>query len=372
MCVPPEVWSCDGNFHGCVNISSNFTEYEPTCAISFSDYEKSCENLVGGVRYVVRHDGVNGIEKVEVLVSLRNVTFELGSSDVHMKEFHVDYVWARRRSGDRTSSRSGNPGYIVGKPILSGWLKTYNETAGNTTVTKQRVERLADDFVVFASNVGGDCVLSNDTSSVVEFGFNSIVTCGVRRSVKVAKGCGEVQKVLFSYWGLSGLNATSSKVIGRFGNANSSNLNEWIEVFVRPNPEFVLNATNGSFVQGNTTFECRDMYTTLSVDVFHAREVVGDLHHQEKISWVTYTFRDKGNYTFEVVAGEEIQVSLDVVVEIMFYDVTKEKVTKYPEPPSFDVKLPFDFFYPFVKMENASSGNGGAFILIVLCLLIGF
>ena len=86
---------------------------------TFPPPTKKCENIVKSVKYVVYHDGVQGIESVDLFVHIQ----DWSPPGRHFRQFH-SYVhfWSRDNATLETGHTplSGNPGYLVGRPVRAG------------------------------------------------------------------------------------------------------------------------------------------------------------------------------------------------------------------------------------------------------------
>ncbi|XP_071975746.1 tectonic-3 isoform X2 [Engystomops pustulosus] len=109
-----------------------------------------CENVVTQVIYTVLYNGTQGITNVSVDFILSNVST---TSDVISQTFSVLYKPVTLASQGSVQSRSGNPGYLVGLPVLSD------------------IGRLS----LLRSLVGDSC-----SHSDVQFGVNAVSGCVIR------------------------------------------------------------------------------------------------------------------------------------------------------------------------------------------------
>ena len=85
---------------------------------SFSAPTKECANIVQSVRMDIFHSGPDGIDSVDVFVSLT-------SKQSEQKYLHQSYeyrhYWLSENVTETTVMLSGNPGYLVGKPVRAGY-----------------------------------------------------------------------------------------------------------------------------------------------------------------------------------------------------------------------------------------------------------
>lgn len=116
--------------------------------------------------------------------------------------------------------------------------------------------------------------------------------------------------------------------------------------------EILANIT-GRFSNKNRTIDCRNLVFGLNIDIYHAKVDLQKLLDQEKILAITNQFHSspKKNFSFNI-DNKKISYEIDLDTRAVFWDITSEKVQILLDPPSLNIELPSDFFYPFVKMRN--------------------
>ncbi|XP_077130243.1 tectonic-3 isoform X1 [Ranitomeya variabilis] len=119
-----------------------------------------CDNVVTQVIYTVLYNGTQGITGVSVSFTLSNVS---AGSALLRQTFSVVYKPAASASQGPAQSRSGNPGYLVGRPVLSD--------IGHLSMLRS----LVDD----------SC-----SHSDVQFGVNALSGCAMRG--RDAETCGDL------------------------------------------------------------------------------------------------------------------------------------------------------------------------------------
>lgn len=62
------------------------------------------------------------------------------------------------------------------------------------------------------------------------------------------------------------------------------------------------------------------------------------------------------------------RVKLKISISVNFYDVTNPPLRIFAEPPTYEVKLPTDFFYPFFSKGSKSADSAGVVIIGFLSL----
>ncbi|KAF6111812.1 tectonic family member 3 [Phyllostomus discolor] len=77
----------------------------------------TCQNVVSQVTYEIETNGTFGIQKVSVSFGLANLTVEPGAS--LQQHFIIRFRASQSTAASLPAPRSGNPGYIFGKPLLA-------------------------------------------------------------------------------------------------------------------------------------------------------------------------------------------------------------------------------------------------------------
>ncbi|XP_017784848.1 PREDICTED: tectonic-1 [Nicrophorus vespilloides] len=344
VCIPLVVYLCRKN--NCTNLTSAETK----CAFG------ECKNLVEKVRYVFYHNGTHGIRRANVYLDLFNSSVD---ETQFSQTFIVEYLWDSKNTKNYTHLLSGNPGYLVGKTILLAHLVTLRNTTVNTTTNETKVlvtEHVYRDgsdftksFMVLPKNVNGKCVLSNEINLPIEFGYNLFTKCTLHKKVisdnrTAQEVCRIIQDAIFEIWSLKyneSINKTVNLTVGLFGNANATRRDDWIQVVFTDHPLNVLNNTFGD-ATGNSV-KCYNIATKIRIDLYHSREE----EDQQKLAGVSIGFSDYFNLSLV-----DTEVTVRVRSEVMFMDITSDSFQKYVTPPSLNIKLPHDFFYPFVKLGN--------------------
>ncbi|KAI6066686.1 Tectonic-3 isoform X1 [Aix galericulata] len=75
--------------------------------------DNTCNNAVSEVIYEIEFNGTHGIQSVSVQFKVTNIS---GKSGVSLQQHFTLHFWTRTPS--RTLPRSGNPGFIIGAPLL--------------------------------------------------------------------------------------------------------------------------------------------------------------------------------------------------------------------------------------------------------------
>ncbi|XP_011906652.1 PREDICTED: tectonic-3 isoform X2 [Cercocebus atys] len=276
------------------------------------------------VTYEIETNGTFGIQKVSVSLGQTNLTVEPGAS---LQQHFILHFRAFQQStaASITSPRSGNPGYIVGKPLLA--------LTGDVSYS----------MTLLRSQGNGSCSVNRHE---VQFGVNAISGCKLR--LKKAD-CSHLQQEI--YQTLHGRPRPQHVAI--FGNADPAQKGGWTRILNRHCNISAINCTS-----------CCLIPVSLEIQVLWA--YVGLLSNpQAHVSGVRFLYQCQSIRDSQQVT----EVSLTTIVN--FVDITQK-----PEPPrgqpKMDWKLPFDFFFPFrvAFSRGVSSQKCSVSPILILCLLL--
>ncbi|KAJ8922197.1 hypothetical protein NQ315_004134 [Exocentrus adspersus] len=374
VCLP--IWPklCDKNLNNCQNVSKNDTRLDLKCNFEIRSNKNTCNNVVKYIKYNFVHNGTNGFTSVELLAALENVSYEFDAQDFEFfQKFKVDFRWLNQ-TRNFSALFSGNPGYLIGKPILSGRLINLGNTTNVILKVERQFDNYLDNFLVLPENIYGRCILNNTNYLTVEFGYNILTKCKFSTTIynrkKYYNGseiCKEIQKSILKIWDIT--ITSKNKTVGMFGNANAAVADDWIKVMYNTEVEKLLNKTSGWFNKANTSLTCSGLVNKLILDVFHSRVDFKTLLNQQKILGVTYSFDGFTNKTLLYNKPKNsTYLELDLETQVVFYDISPEKQKKFVDPPSFKIMWPYDFFYPFVKIDNGVGAWSANIFLHFVCL----
>lgn len=286
----------------------------------------TCHNVVSEVIYEIEFNGTHGIQNVSVQLKVTSV-----SGNSLQQRFTLQF-WSRTPS--YTLPRSGNPGYIIGAPLLS-----LNSGA------RQQVTILQSQ---------GDGICSQTLRHKVRFGMNMRTSCQLSISQTMEDGnCSYFQEKLYqAFQGVS-----SPQALAIIGSAEPTQTDQWTSIIIR----------NCSMQAGNCA-SCCMVPVSLKIQVLWA-EVGLQSNPQSQVLGARYWYQCQSLKSLNMT-----MVPLTTVVS--FTDMTE-----WPEPPrsqpSTYWKLPFDFFFPFKVASNGGiSCQGdlaGAFLMsLTFCSILSF
>ncbi len=127
--------------------------------------------------------------------------------------------------------KSGNPGYISGKPILAGTLTSKDGKSAVSLTTNPSMYGLTLPMeVVLPGSVRPTCSSSTDRShrSPVLFGQTTVSSCTKYYTLAELKSnCAAIRKDIYT---TQTLTVAGLDLIGKFGNASLLNVQDWVSV----------------------------------------------------------------------------------------------------------------------------------------------
>ncbi|XP_050004616.1 tectonic-3 isoform X2 [Alexandromys fortis] len=220
--------------------------------------------------------------------------------------------------------RSGNPGYLIGKPLLA--------LTGD----------LGHSMTLLQSEGSGICSVKRQE---VQFGVNTVSGCKFRPN---EVNCSHLQEEI--YQALHGRPRPEHVAI--FGNADPAQKGGWTRILSR---NCSVTAANGS--------SCCLIPVSLEIQVLWAH--IGlQSNPQAHVAGARFLYQCKS------VQEHQRGIEVPLTTLVNFVDITQK-----PEPPrdqpQTDWKLPFDFFFPFkVAFSRGVRAQDSASPVLVLCIFL--
>lgn len=287
----------------------------------------TCQNAVSQVIYNIETNGTFGIQKVSVSFEQTNLTIE---PDVSLQqEFIIHFrAFQQSMSTSLTVPRSGNPGYIVGKPLLV--------LTGDTSHS----------MTLLQSQGYGTCSIKRYE---VQFGVNAISGCKFRLT---EANCSHLQQEINQT--LHGRPIPEHVAI--FGNADPAQKGGWTRILRRNCSVSAVNCTSCCFIPISLEIQVLWAYVGLQSNP------------QAQVSGARFLYHCK------TIQDSQQGTDVHLTTLVNFVDITQK-----PEPPRgqprMDWKLPYDFFFPFkvAFSRGVDSQKGSMSPILILCLfLLGF
>ncbi|XP_027031166.2 tectonic-1 [Tachysurus fulvidraco] len=267
----------------------------------------TCNRVVLQVKYTVRFGDAGQIVKV-------TASFVLGAvneSTSFQQEFQITFI--QETSSGATRRTSGNPGYVVGLPLVAGWrtakgIILSSGPDGSLTVLKSTAEQ--------------DCLLGPTQRSPILFGTDVVSGCTFR--LEDNANCSLLSEVILRR--LKG--QIFPNYVASFGNSLPQNPMDWVPIENQTTPT----TTQGCSIPVSYHLEIKwTKYGTL-------------LNPQAQIVNVMETIQTNTSPMPSSSTGGVVSVTSSV----SFIDVSRSASPGFRAPPTIDAKLPSDFFFPFV------------------------
>ncbi|XP_037793327.1 tectonic-3-like [Penaeus monodon] len=300
-----------------------------------------CQNVVSNIFYQFTHNGTEGLSKVHAKVHLTNISSQMTQSS---QTFETKYMWAS--SEDLIIfERSGRPGYVYGKPLLLG------KHVENVTEEGDLKEAIILDIdpenwlTILSPGPEGAC----NHRTQVTFGQDIRSGCAMKVTQDdLANRCQALQKKFQELLLGPVLLSSNGLRIASFGDSNVNNAADWVPILI---PEKPRAASFSSSILGKT--KCAELVLSMHLEI--AFSLQGALANpQAKVVGIVLRYGEPQDIAI-TCTGPSCQnqtVPIELVSSVSFVDVTQSAHPAFAQPPRLDLKLPYDFFYPFLPSSS--------------------
>lgn len=347
ICLPIRTHYCSKSFSVC-----NKTRIPGFCINS------TCTNIVKGVKYVIVHNGSVGVNSVDAY-------FDIGdASQAFYQHYEVRYEWIDTNK-TKAFARSGNPGYIAGKPIIVGASRT------NESKAEIFFNRTTGFLTLPLAKKSGEC--DQIDRHIVAFGEDVRLRCVAKLSTKnfTASSCAELQNLTMDLLtNAFTLNASLpyNVYVSKLGNFTNRNTAEWSRVVFDKIPQSVVTAhTIGRRIL------CSGLITTLHLNILYSTLPKSKTLTNYKILGVGVTFGKEEDISWPKCTLKTCTdvLHVDILSYVNFHDVSKPSKYYFVGGSNLDITLPYDFFYPFLNnSERIKSPNVLILIIIHVCVSV--
>ncbi|XP_063242077.1 tectonic-1 [Bacillus rossius redtenbacheri] len=368
VCVPVTPYLCAD-----VSDAADCSKHDNISVPIRDEDSGSCMNIVRKVRYVLTHNGTQGIVHVGAYFSLTDIPV---SQRFVTQTFSVSFRWDRE--GEAAHRRSGRRGYIAGRPLLLGRKVACPSPDGpEEEIEVVEFEDSNRWLTIPRAMPDGKC--DSKERQAVTFLVNRRSQCVLPLSIanfSSEDACQSAQKQLLHLMIGSALdNVTDEKSfnqhVGAFGDSNVEVLGEWTQIVLDSVPSLSTRSSGQ-----DKTLVCHDIVTNMQIDVLVS--YVGNvLHPQAKVIGVLMKLGGPKLVVFECVLPDCTNVSFSdhstmVTSSVMFTDITRHAIAYFAEPPVVNIRLPNDFFYPFVSSAVRAETNSCSCIIFVMIFSLSF
>ncbi|CAH3171293.1 unnamed protein product [Porites lobata] len=291
---------------------------------------KTCNNVVLEVLYTVQYSN-SSTDIVAVMVEfvLGSVASEMGL-DLRQK---VSISFSKAGSTDTTFQRSGNPGYIIGQPLVAGKL---------VTVDNKDAIFLSSDrntwLTIINPSANGACNNSILRTSVT-FGVDIRTGCSISFPQTLdGSQCKKLQEIVLNI-----MSGDLPTYVASFGNSDVNSVGDWVKI-LNSKPANEAEEGNGG---------CRNMILGLHIEVLFAN--FGFLANpQPKIVGVMFKYDDRKDVPYQCggvqcqPGSSSVEQKVEVITSVGFVDVSDKPQAQIKPRPTFEAKASSDFFFPFL------------------------
>ncbi|NXM65470.1 TECT1 protein, partial [Serilophus lunatus] len=271
-----------------------------------------CLNIVLGVTYHITYTATGEITEAAA-------SFVLGAISKETLSIQQSFQITFTQVNTKPVPLSGNPGYVVGLPVRAGFrLQEYPFPAefGHSQLS------------ILPSTSHQDCLAAQAARAPVRFGYNIMSGCKLR--ITAAMKCQPLAHTLLDV--LKGQNFP--EYVASFGNSQAQDVLDWVPITHTVISEQRISTT----LQGSCQIP-----VSLGIEVKWTK--YGSLvNPQARIVNVTATLTT--TTLRQLPPGRERIIP--VTSSVVFTDISAPAEPGYKALPTINIKLPFDFFYPFV------------------------
>ncbi|NXB99084.1 TECT1 protein, partial [Orthonyx spaldingii] len=278
--------------------------------------DELCINAVLGVNYHITHTDTGEIIEAAAAFVLGAISKETLSIE---QSFEISFT----QENAQPVPLSGNPGYVVGLPVRAGF-----RPQGYPSFPAGLLSNKHSQLTILHSTSTQDCLAAQGARAPVLFGYNMISGCKLR--ITAAMKCQPLAETLLDV--LKG--QSFPEYVASFGNSQAQDVLDWVPITQLHISEQMISNTLQSSCQ---------IPVSLGIEVKWTK--YGSLvNPQARIVNVTATITT--STLRQLPSGRERIIP--VTSSVVFTDISSPAEPGYKAWPTINIKLPFDFFYPFV------------------------
>ncbi|NWR45677.1 TECT1 protein, partial [Regulus satrapa] len=284
--------------------------------------DELCINAVLGVNYHITYTDTGEIIGAAAAFVLGAISKEALSIE---QSFEISFT----QENTQPVPLSGNPGYVVGLPVRAGFQpQGYPFPAAFLFAALALSSNKHRQLTILQSTSSQDCLAAQGARAPVLFGYNMISGCKLR--ITAAMQCQPLAQTLLDV--LKG--QSFPEYVASFGNSQAQDVLDWVPITQLHISEQMISGTLQSSCQ---------IPVSLGIEVKWTK--YGSLvNPQARIVNVTATITTS---TLKQLASGRERI-IPITSSVVFTDISSPAEPSYKAWPTINIKLPFDFFYPFV------------------------
>ncbi|XP_071618889.1 tectonic-1 isoform X1 [Heliangelus exortis] len=269
--------------------------------------DELCINIVLGVSYHITYTDTG-----EIIAAA--ASFVLGAINKAALSIQQSFEISFTQVNTTPVPLSGNPGYVVGLPLRAGFRPQGSGIIQSTNRYTQ--------LTIMQSTSNQDCLAAQGARTPILFGYNVVSGCKLR--IPAAVKCQPLSQTLLDL--LKGQNFP--EYVAAFGNSQAQDVFEWVPVITH------LHTAEQSSCQIPVSLEIEVKWTKYGSLVNPQARIVN-----VTAAITTSTLK-------QLPSGR--QRTIPVMSSVVFTDISSPAEPGYKAWPTINVRLPFDFFFPFV------------------------
>ncbi|CAF3636143.1 unnamed protein product [Rotaria sp. Silwood1] len=303
-------------------------------ATSTSWADPTCSNALQSLTMKIFYINPIGITNCSIILN----TTDANSGNTVQQTFTIRFI--QNGSTPSTTSRSGNPGYIQGAPIIAGILNGSSVDVSDFTILQASANRYCSNnnriTVRFGENVQSSCLFSSTASEI----------------------CPNQTNLPNIFMPFNSFNL----FVAANGNPNSSNISNWLPVTYCI---FEIGSSNEPVCQqgsipNSSTDQC---YIRLDIQIAYAN--IGAVTNPQPILGAVVFHYQSVTKTYTSTLATPLLISQSVT----FQDISNAPVAQGDRLPRPNVRLPGDFFYPFTLNRARSSISFSSFFNLFIVFI---
>ncbi|EDV27408.1 uncharacterized protein TRIADDRAFT_53074 [Trichoplax adhaerens] len=345
----------------CIDVSTGFSSPCPYTFAPSPTYHSSnntCSNVLKELSYDIVTNGTRGIVSLSVTLTLTSLNAANINSTYFRQKFSVSYT---NNGNANTFRRSGNPGYVVNQPLLAGKLGT--NTANNQVILLGSSSNGL--FTVISPTASGSCVRKQINRTPIRFGINMRSGCALRVELNnLTSDCQLIREQIINTL----IGAEAPTYVATYGNSAVENISDWVAILRQNVPQTSLNTLTGS------SGICPNVVMGIHIQILWA--YTGSLANpQAKIIGISTSYDDPQSLAYQCVgvscqSSSGITQHFEITTTVSFIDVSEKPGSQLRSPPRLEVKMPYDFFYPFLSSSVSCNCNRIIFALVTETAMI--
>jgi len=310
----------------------------------FSGVDEVCSNALTEACFYVYYGSGGVITKVIVDLTLTNITVTEPATLIrqgYSMEFLPSQIAVDRSPPSKVlRTRSGNPGYHTGLPVLNAELvSTSSGSAMNARVPGLKV---------YGSLSSTHCSESGLFSQDVLFGEDLLTGCSLGVTYQnFTDICSQTGPNVLDLETATGITLTSIPkflwlntsfaYLGTFGNADPLDVSQWLKMTFEGQP------ISPSLDENERS--CSSLTTSLHIEILHSK-VGSSQSPQDKIIGARAYYETESIF-FSAEEGGTQEIILQTTVSFIEMESNYQDPLTFPPPPVL-WSVPWDVFYPFL------------------------